>query len=48
VLEKDDRLVFKTAGGGGWGDPRKRDKREIEADVRTGVVSEAAAKRDYA
>ncbi len=48
VLEKDDRLVFKTAGGGGWGDPKKRDKREIEADVRTGVVSEAAAKRDYA
>jgi N-methylhydantoinase B len=48
VLEKDDRLVFRTAGGGGWGDPKKRDRREIEADVRTGVVSEAAAKRDYA
>jgi N-methylhydantoinase B len=48
VLEKDDRLVFRTAGGGGWGDPKQRDRREIEADIRTGVVSEAAARRDYA
>ncbi len=47
-LEKDDRLIFLTAGGGGWGDPRKRDKKEIAEDVRTGMVSQAAATRDYA
>jgi N-methylhydantoinase B len=47
-LEKDDRLIFRTAGGGGWGDPKKRDKREIAEDVRIGFVSPEAAKRDYA
>jgi N-methylhydantoinase B len=46
-LEKDDVLVFLTAGGGGWGDPKKRDKKDIADDVRIGLVSEAAAKRDY-
>jgi N-methylhydantoinase B len=39
--------VFLTAGGGGWGDPKKRDKKDIAEDVRIGLVSEAAAKRDY-
>ena len=46
-LEKDDRLIFLTAGGGGWGDPKKRNKKHIADDLRTGMVSEAAAKRDY-
>ena len=46
-LEKDDRLIFLTAGGGGWGDPKKRNKKQIAEDIRTGMVSEAAAKRDY-
>jgi N-methylhydantoinase B len=46
-LEKDDVLVFLTAGGGGWGDPKKRAKKDIADDVRIGLVSEAAAKRDY-
>ena len=47
-LEKDDVLVFRTAGGGGWGDPKQRERREIEDDIRTGLVSPEAAKRDYA
>ena len=47
-LEKDDRLIFRTAGGGGWGDPKQRDKKEIAEDVRLGFVSSDAAKRDYA
>ncbi len=39
------RLLY--AGGGGFGDPRRRDRTAIEADLRNGYVTEAAAKRDY-
>ncbi len=34
-------------GGGGWGDPAKRDRRVLAAEVRNGVISREAAKRDY-
>jgi len=34
-------------GGGGWGDPRKRDRRTIAEEVRNGVISRKAALRDY-
>jgi N-methylhydantoinase B len=47
VLEPGDRLTFRTAGGGGWGDPRRRDRDEIARDVAAGYVSRAAAARDY-
>ena len=46
-LEPGDRLTFGTAGGGGWGDPRRRDRRALEADIRSGYVSPEAARRDY-
>ena len=36
-----------TNGGGGWGDPMKRDPERVMADVRNGYVSIAGAKRDY-
>ena len=42
-----DRLIFRTAGGGGWGDPRLRDRDAIAEDVAKGVVSAEAARRDY-
>jgi N-methylhydantoinase B len=47
TMEAGDRLTFSTAGGGGWGDPRERDRAEIEADVRQGYISSDAAQRDY-
>ena len=31
-----DRIVFRTAGGGGWGDPLERDPARVRADVRGG------------
>ncbi len=36
-------VVFRTAGGGGWGDPLERDPEAVAADVREGYISAAAA-----
>jgi len=47
ALVAGDRLIFSTAGGGGWGDPHKRDRQAVANDVRAGYVSPEAARRDY-
>jgi N-methylhydantoinase B/oxoprolinase/acetone carboxylase alpha subunit len=47
TIDAGDVYVHRTAGGGGWGDPRERDRRAIEDDVLDGKVSEAAAKELY-
>ncbi len=47
ALVAGDRLIFSTAGGGGWGDPRMRDRQAVANDVRAGYVSPEAARRDY-
>jgi N-methylhydantoinase B/oxoprolinase/acetone carboxylase alpha subunit len=39
------RLV--TPGGGGYGDPAKRDPVAVAEDVREGYVSKAAAHKHY-
>jgi N-methylhydantoinase B len=36
-----------SGGGGGWGDPFKRDPKQVLDDVRSGYVSLANARRDY-
>ena len=36
-----------AAGGGGWGDPRKRDRRVLLDEVRNGVISHEAARETY-
>ena len=41
------RVVVDTPGGGGWGDPLTRPVELVLRDVRDGVVSVAAAARDY-
>ena len=41
------RVVVDTPGGGGWGDPFTRAPERVLRDVRDGVVSVAAAARDY-
>lgn len=40
-------LRLRTTGGGGWGDPCEREPERVLEDVRRGLVSEAAAERDY-
>jgi len=47
AMQAGDRLIFSTAGGGGWGDPRTRDRQSIAADLLAGYVSPQAAQRDY-
>ena len=42
-----DRLVIEMPGGGGLGDPRRRPVERVLADVRAGLVSRAAAAREY-
>ena len=42
-----DRIVFRTAGGGGWGDPLERDPARVHADVRRKLMSARAAEREY-
>ncbi len=44
LIPPDDRLVVMTPGGGGIGDPAKRDRAAVEKDVSAGLVSAAGAK----
>lgn len=47
VLGKGDRVVVSTAGGGGVGDPRLRNRDEVVADVQNGKIREEAARKIY-
>ena len=42
-----DRLILELPGGGGYGDPRDRDRQAIVDDVLDGLISAEDAKRDY-
>jgi N-methylhydantoinase B len=42
-----DRLIVELPGGGGLGDPHRRAREEIEADMAAGLVTREGAKRDY-
>ena len=46
-MEPGDRLTFRSAGGGGWGNPRARDPAALAEDIAKGYVSRDAAQRDY-
>jgi N-methylhydantoinase B len=41
-------VSHRTGGGGGFGDPRQRDRERVQADVENGYVSGEVAERDYA
>jgi N-methylhydantoinase B len=36
-----------ASGGGGYGDPKKRDRKVLAEEIRNGVISKEAAMRDY-
>ena len=42
-----ERFLLQSAGGGGYGDPRRRDADALARDVAEGYVTPRAAKRDY-
>ncbi len=47
IFEPGDRVKLATPGGGGYGDPRTRDKAAVAEDVAEGYVSAAVAARSY-
>ncbi|TAK86186.1 MAG: hydantoinase B/oxoprolinase family protein [Betaproteobacteria bacterium] len=47
-LKPGDVVVMDSAGGGGYGDPRQRDRAALERDIAEGKVSSEAARREYA
>jgi len=42
-----ERFLLQSAGGGGYGDPQKRDRAALARDIAEGYVSAAAAEREY-
>lgn len=46
-LSKGDVVRIETSGGGGYGDPARRDRNSLAQDVSEGLVSEAAAREIY-
>jgi N-methylhydantoinase B len=46
-LAAGDSFFLESAGGGGFGDPVRRDPAALRRDVAEGYVSAAAAERDY-
>jgi N-methylhydantoinase B len=47
TIPDGDRLVLKLPGGGGMGDPRERDPKQVAADVRDGFITREEAKLIY-
>ena len=41
------RIILRTAGGGGYGDPRLRDPQHVRRDVQNGCISIERAQTDY-
>lgn len=46
-IRRGQKVRLETPGGGGFGDPAKRDPMLVARDVQLGYVSRAAALRDY-
>jgi N-methylhydantoinase B len=46
-IRRSQKVRLETPGGGGFGDPAKRDPERVARDVRLGYVSREAARRDY-
>jgi N-methylhydantoinase B len=47
TIGEGDVYVHRTAGGGGWGDPGRRDPERVREDVLDGKVTAEAAKQKY-
>jgi N-methylhydantoinase B len=47
LLRPGDRLEIETAGGAGYGDPRRRSRDRVRQDVRDRKISRAAARAQY-
>jgi N-methylhydantoinase B len=46
-VPKGTRYHQQAGGGGGYGDPKQRDRARLKEEIRDGVISEDAARRNY-
>jgi len=46
-MKKGDRFLLQSAGGGGFGDPKKRDEEALRRDLAEGYVTREAARDIY-
>jgi N-methylhydantoinase B len=46
-VSPEQRITLLYAGGGGYGDPKLRDRDAVRADLRDGYITPDAARRDY-
>jgi N-methylhydantoinase B len=46
-MQAGERFLLQSAGGGGYGDPHRRDRAALARDMAEGYVSAAEATRDY-
>ena len=47
LLHPGDRIVYRTAGGGGYGDPAQRDADLVRKELRDGLITETVAQEAY-
>ncbi|MCO5093142.1 hydantoinase B/oxoprolinase family protein [Bosea sp. (in: a-proteobacteria)] len=47
ALSKGDVVEIRIAGGGGWGDPRERERAEVERDLDDGFITAETAREVY-
>jgi N-methylhydantoinase B len=47
TLREGDQVRIRMPGGGGYGDPRERDRDRVRRDVHEGFVTAEAARREY-
>jgi N-methylhydantoinase B len=46
-VDPGTRIVLRTAGGGGYGDPRRRAPEKVKKDVREGFIDIQRARERY-
>lgn len=46
-LKRGDRLWIQTPGGGGWGNPKERDRKKVSRDLADGLVNAKRAREAY-
>ncbi len=46
-MQGGDRLVVRYPGGGGFGDPRERDRAAVQVDLEAGRISARSAAEEY-
>jgi N-methylhydantoinase B len=47
-LKAGERFLVQSAAGGGYGDPRRRERAAVDRDVAEGYVSAGKVSKDYA